>query len=687
MAQDPYKYFRVEARELAEQLGQGVLELEKGPVSAEAVARLLRLAHTLKGAARVVKQGAIADAAHAIEDALAPLRAGTAAVPQEGVNAVLTLIDGISSRVRALGQPTDPEGPSPERPAPDDPLRTVRADVAEMDALLDGVAEAHVQLATLRRGFRTLDRVRQLAGSLTAQLAAPRARDASLPGDAPALARTGALAEELVSLVAGLERSVAVGVEQIDREILQVRDAAERLRLLPAGAAFGALERMARDTAQALGKRVTFDGRGGDVRLDSHVLAVLQGALVQLVRNAVAHGIEPETVRRAAGKAPDGRLRVEVVRRGRRVAFCCRDDGRGLDVDAIRRAAQQQGVLAAGAQPSDAAELFRLLLKGGISTSGAVSEVSGRGVGLDVVREAAERLRGEVRVETTAGEGTVVEVVVPVSLSALDALIVEASGISAAIPLDAVRRTLRVASADLTRAPDGETIVDDGESIPFITLEQTLAQGRREPRRPKAWSTVIVHHGAALAALGVDRLLGAANVVVRPLPELAPGDPIVAGASLDAEGNPQIVLDPEGLVARARLGEQTPPIARSPSLPVLVIDDSLTTRMLEQSILEAAGYEVDLATSAEEALDKVRGRAYALFLVDVEMPGMDGFTFVERARADPALRHVPAILVTSRGSPEDRARGTAVGARAYVVKSEFDQAGLLKTIRALLGAS
>lgn len=685
MPQDPYKYFRVEARELAEQLGQGVLELEKGPVSAEGVARLLRLAHTLKGAARVVKQGEIADAAHAIEDALAPLRAGTATVPQEGVNTVLTLVDVISSRVRALGQPTEPESPAPERPAPDDPLRTVRTDVAEMDALLDGVAEAHVQVATLRRGVRALDRVRQLAASLTAQLAAPRARDASLPGDALAPARMGSIAEEMAGLVAGFERSVAVGVEQIDRELRQVREVAERLRLLPAGAAFGSLERMARDTAQALGKRVIFESRGGDVRLDAHVLAVLQGALVQLVRNAVAHGIESETARRAAGKAPEGRLGVEVVRRGRRVAFSCRDDGRGLDVDAIRRAAQQRGVLGAGAPPSDAGELFRLLLKGGISTSGVVSEVSGRGVGLDIVREAAERLGGDVRVDTRAGEGTMVEVVVPASLSALDALIVEASGILAAIPLEAVRRTLRLAPADLARAADGATIVDGGESIPFIALEQTLARGRREPRRPKPWSTVVVHHGAALAAVGVDRLLGVANVVVRPLPELAPADRIVAGASLDAEGNPQIVLDPEGLVARARLAGQNPPIERSPSLPVLVIDDSLTTRMLEQSILEAAGYEVDLATSAEEALEKVRGRTYALFLVDVEMPGMDGFAFVERAQADPALRHVPAILVTSRGSPEDRARGTAVGARGYVFKSEFDQADLLQSIRVLLG--
>jgi two-component system chemotaxis sensor kinase CheA len=185
----------------------------------------------------------------------------------------------------------------------------------------------------------------------------------------------------------------------------------------------------------------------------------------------------------------------------------------------------------------------------------------------------------------------------------------------------------------------------------------------------------------------VDRLLGTSGVVVRPLPELAPADPIVAGAWLDGEGNPQLVLDPEGLVARARLGGQGPPADRSPGPPVLVIDDSLTTRMLEQSILEAAGYEVELATSAEEALEKVRARAYGLFLVDVEMPGMDGFAFVEHVQADPALKQIPSILVTSRGSPEDRARGAAVGARAYVVKSEFDQADLLQRIRALLGPS
>jgi two-component system chemotaxis sensor kinase CheA len=445
------------------------------------------------------------------------------------------------------------------------------------------------------------------------------------------------------------------------------------------------LERTARDTAQALGKRVVFEGKGHQVRLDAHVLAVLQGALVQLVRNSVAHGIESESARRAAGKSPAGRLRVEVSRRGKRVAFVCADDGRGVDVDAIRQAAQRKGLLAAETRELSPGKLLELLLEGGISTSGSITEVSGRGIGLDVVREAAERLGGEVSVDSKAATGTTVEIVVPVSLSSLDVLTVEASGICVAIPLDAVRTTLRIKTGEVTHAPEGESVLYGGMVIPFMPLERALKDNGRTARMAPSWSAVVVHKGAALAAVGVDRLLGTANVVLRPPPEFAHADPIVAGAFLDAQGDPQVVLDAEGLIAQARRSFKWSVYERPERLPVLVIDDSLTTRMLERSILEAAGYEVDVATSGEEALEKACRRNYALFLVDVEMPGMDGFTFVERAQNDPMLRHVPAVMVTSRASPEDRQRGQDAGARAYIVKSEFDQTDLLEKIRGVAG--
>jgi two-component system chemotaxis sensor kinase CheA len=204
------------------------------------------------------------------------------------------------------------------------------------------------------------------------------------------------------------------------------------------------------------------------------------------------------------------------------------------------------------------------------------------------------------------------------------------------------------------------------------------------------WSAVVVEAAGRCVALGVDRLLGATTIVMRALPSVVEADTVVAGASLDADGTPQLVLDPAGLVAAAERsrGEtlKTAAEAHAQPAPILVIDDSLTTRMLEQSILEAAGYQVELAVSAEDGLIKAHDRRYSLFIVDVEMPGMDGFSFVGQTRADPVLRNVPAILVTSRDAVDDRRRGQQVGASAFIVKGEFDQTQLLQTIRSLIGS-
>ena len=326
---------------------------------------------------------------------------------------------------------------------------------------------------------------------------------------------------------------------------------------------------------------------------------------------------------------------------------------------------------------------MRLLLQGGLSTSAAITEVSGRGIGMDIVREALDRLGGTVAVRTTAGRGTTFELIVPLSLAAVEALVVESAGISATIPLDSVRHTQRLAPADISRSSQGESIVFDGKVIPFVSLARMLRAGVSS-RTSRDMSAVVVSGGAGLAAIGVDRLLGTANVVLRALPELASAEPAVAGASLDAEGNPQIVLDADGLIAEALREAGASVEERAPEVPVLVIDDSLTTRMLQQSILESAGYLVDLAVSAEEALERARQKEYSLFLVDVEMPGMDGFAFIERIRADGALRDIPAILVTSLASPEAVKRGEAVGAQGYMIKSEFDQARLLALIRRLV---
>jgi two-component system chemotaxis sensor kinase CheA len=671
MPGDPYRYFRVEARELAEQLGRCVLEMEHGPISPELASQMLRLAHTLKGAARVVKQARIAERAHEIEEAIIPFRDAGAANGAAEVEKLLRLVDGIEVDLAALSPaPADAERGRKGAPPADEAIRTLRPEIADLESLVGSISEVAIQIEGLGAARGPLERARHVAQVLLEQLAG---------GQASKGPKASALADELRGLLGRLDRYLSSALEECRREVEQARDAAERIRLVPARTLFSGMERMALDAARELGKRVSFETRGGAVRAEADVLAAVQPALVQLVRNAVAHGIEGEVDRIAAGKPPVGRVMLEVSRRGRQMVFRCRDDGRGLDLGALRAALARRGD--GGSEAMSADEVVARVLRGGLSTSAQVTEMSGRGVGLDVVREVASRLEGDVRAEHEPDKGLAVELAVPVSMTAVDALLVEASGVAAAIPLESIQRAVRVQRGAVARSPEGESIAVDDSALPFAPLARVL--GTKETGAA-AWQAVLVGAGSSTVAVGVDRLVGIATVVVRALPELAFARPVVAGASFDAVGTPQLVLDADGLAESVRGQIAAPPPAEERRrLPVLVIDDSLTTRMLEQSILEAAGYEVDLAASAEDALEMARRRKYGLFLVDVEMPGMDGFTFIETTRKDPFLREVPAILVSSRASQEDRRRGEQVGARAYIAKGEFDQNQLLSTLEGL----
>ena len=683
MPADPYKYFRIEARELLEGLGQGLLELERGP-KPQLVAKLLRLAHTLKGAARVVKEREIADLAHSVEGVLVPHRDSQAPISKDLVDAVLRSLDAIGAIVARLGQPPQTSGP-PGAPAGSEVTApTLRADVADLEELRSALAEAHTHLSPLRGAVDRFSSARQLLSLLNAGLVDTRTVEA--PRSARGANRKlVAMVEELGFVVGSLERTLATSAAQLDRDLAQALESAERLRLVPAGSMFGVLERATRDAGRALGKAVIFEGRGGAVRLEAHVLATMQAALLQVVGNAVAHGIEPEAERIVAKKAPEGRVVLQVARRRGRVVFTCSDDGRGVDLEAVRRVAARRGLPLAEVQRLGAEELLRLVLRGGLSTSSAVTEVAGRGIGLDIVREAAERLGGEVNVRTEWGKGATIELVVPFSLASVEGLVVESAGRAATIPLEAVRRAARFGPSEIRQSPQGESVVHEGAVLPFLPLARALSGPGSSARDTRARTAVIVQGGTGLAAIGVDRLLGTASVVLRALPELGPAAALVAGASFDAEGCPQLVLDPDELVVLAQRTVFTPLEPDVPRRPILIIDDSLTTRMLEQSILESAGYDADVATSGEEALERARAKQYALFLVDIEMPGMDGFGFLERTRADPSLRAVPSILVTSRTSLDDRERGELVGAKGYIVKSEFEQADLLARIRRLVG--
>lgn len=467
-AKDPYRYFRVEGRELLDGLVKGALDLEKTPAGKESIARLLRLAHTLKGAARVVKQPATADLAHELEERLAHLSQGKTA-GREQIDELLAMLDKIGARLKAL-DPVHEPGAEP-RLATGAPPDTVRIQIGEMDGLLQGIAATGVHLTALRQQAAQFERTVRLA-------------------DLRAVER--------------LARGFSSGIDQVERELLQVRDNADRLRLVPASTVFDMLERALRDAARSLDKRAELHAIGGEQRVDAHVLSKVSEALPHLVRNAIAHGIEGENDRCRAGKPAVGLVELTVERRGSRMAFVCRDDGRGIDVEAVRTVAIQRGLASVGeAQALDLDRMVQLLLKGGLSTTQVANVTSGRGLGLDIVRARVEELRGEIAVSSTPGRGTTVELSVPVSLSSVSALVVEAGGLTVSIPLTAVLRVVRVQSAEILHSAARASIRFEDQSIPFVLLAHALA-GTTSDSRARASTVLVIRSAGSLTAVGVD---------------------------------------------------------------------------------------------------------------------------------------------------------------------------------------
>lgn len=674
MTSDRYKYFRIEAAELFEQMSRGLLAVEQTEVTGQLVVNLMRYAHTLKGAARVVRLIEIADAAHAMEDELARCQA------QGGKPNVQMLFELLDQCTRAVSQLTPVDGTVPVAAQAAPPRRepeVARVELRDVNSVAKGVAESLAEVAQLRASTVMLANCIELVELVERQVMVRR-----LPGVRQyeqLLRGTHATVSDVLQAMRTFERRFNGTLDAAERELRQAHESVTQLRLVSVATMFSSLERAVRDAATELGKNVRFEGHGAEVRLDAHMVDTVGRALVQLVRNAVAHGIEGPEQRTARGKPPYGLVRVEVERLGAEVCFRCQDDGQGIDVARLSRLAA--GRLDAGDAP-DADALMQLLLTAGVSTAAQVNTVAGRGVGMSIVREAIESVRGKARLENVPGSGLALELRMPATLTALTGLFVEAGGDVFVLPLAAVREAVRLNSELLVEGQNGEQHLRLGsELVPYAPLHALL--GRPTPESALL-GAVIVCAGNERLALGVDRLLGSKTKVVHPLPDEVGVADAVSGAVLDALGSPQLVLEVSHLIAtRRQVG--TPPQRVVVKRPILVVDDSLTTRMLQQSILESVGYAVELATSAEEALEKARSTTYGLFLVDVEMPGMDGFGFVERTRSDPRLLEIPSILVSSRSAASDLARGEAVGAKAYMVKDRFDQRELLRWIRDLLG--
>ena len=475
----------------------------------------------------------------------------------------------------------------------------------------------------------------------------------------------------------------------LGRSIGALQDEAIRSRMVPFSTIAGVLQRAVREVARRSGKQVRWDLRGGDTEIDGRVLDHLADPLLHLVRNAVDHGVELPDDRVAIGKPPHASVSLHAMHLGADVVITVTDDGAGIDLDAVRAAAARTTPSATSTSDDEA---INLIFESGLSTAAQPNDVSGRGVGMDVVRTQLRSVRGRIEVRSWPGTGTEFTISVPITLSIAPSLVVRVGDRGYALPM---RSVVSLIGANEPREDvSGRSHVwVEGKIVPEYSLATTLGLAGVDDRpRP----SVVLAGLTRLRAFSVDGFDGQRDVVVKSLSQMIPPLDLVAGASVDPDGSILLVLDPAGLVDRERRGhrpaaneDERPHAADEMNAPrhrsILVVDDALTVRELERSILERAGYEVRTANDGQDALARLAEAPADLVLTDLEMPNMDGFALVEAIRAHDTLSTIPVVILTTRADDASRRRGLDVGADGYVIKSNFDGASLIGVVERLLG--
>lgn len=501
--------------------------------------------------------------------------------------------------------------------------------------------------------------------------------------------------QRMMAFVRDLNADHAMLNAVTDRLHTQIR----RTRMLPLHTIFQSLRLVAREVSRSAGKPVDLLLDDGGAEADRQVLDVLRGILTHLLRNAIDHGIEDPETRQRLGKPERGQVRLTATVAGDWLTIEVADDGAGLDDAAIRRRALELGLLTAtDLERMSSAEMQHLIFLSGFSTRTSVSHLSGRGVGLDIVHSHVERMQGRIQVQSMPGQGCRFVLNLPVSLTSSHGLLIRLGHQICAIPLESIQRIISVTPDDV-RMLEGRTVVlVDDRPVMLVHLAHLLgASGETAlftdgvARR----QALVLGSGAErLMACIVDAIAGEQELVVHRLPFPLKRVQFVAAAAILPDGTVAPILDTVDIV-RAASGSQRAMVTLQPATnapqhtpQIVVVDDSLTTRMLEKNILEAAGYQVHLATDGVEALDLVRRLAANggcdLVISDVDMPRLNGFELTEKLRTSDHFKHLPVVLVTSLDAPEHRERGVAVGADAYIVKRAFDQQTLLDTIARLI---
>jgi two-component system chemotaxis sensor kinase CheA len=677
------------------------MTLEATPEDQAAVDGILREAHTMKGAAGMVGMMRVSRLAHRLEDLLVELRSGTRRSTPELTDSMLLVVDGLGRLISnpssteqdasdemamerllptpgvAVSVPTPSPAAAPTpgpvfvapAPTPPPPAPATTTSASPPPAPVEppasppvSIERKKVETATLDVPVARIDELNRLVGEVSA-----------------AQLRVGhVFGSELRT-----DPDTVTEYRELTKVINQLQEVTERTRMVPVGTLGAILHRTVRDTARSLGKKVRWELIGEDIEVDRGVLEQLVSPLLHLVRNSIGHGIEPPNERLAAGKPEEAVVRLHATQVGSRVVIAISDDGAGINVAAVRTAAAKRGLEVDGLTED---ESLHLIFHTGVSTAKTLTETSGRGVGLDVVRTAVAAVHGEVQIVNHPGAGAEFRIVVPITLTVVPCLLVSIGGQSFGLPL---HRIIRMLEAQNVQVVSGKNLaVVDGQAVPVSDLATLLGL-------PSAGVGPWVLLGSADSphAFQVETVLQKRDVVVRGLTGRLRDLKAVSGACIEPNGSILLVLDVSTLIERSMsavaVGSKGAEIAAGPppQLSVVVVDDTMMVRELQRSILERGGYAVRTASDGAEAMAMLSDAPADLVVTDVEMPILDGLQLIKNMRAHSRLANVPVLIVSSHGTEEDRQRALDAGADGYIVKTSFDEAGLLSAVSRLLGRS
>ncbi len=578
---------------------------------------------------------------------------------------------------------------------------SVRVNVGQLDHLLRAAENLLLPSLVVGERAKTARRLADSTGQLRRRLRNDQARDHALDhtrhGEAPerAAERRDALLEQLRS-IENEARRLALALQEDHRGLTtaigDLFNETRQARMLPATSIFGAFPAMVRDICQETGKLAKWRLRDGGIELDRKVLEIVKHPLIHLVRNAVDHGIEAPERREAAGKPRRGRVTASILAiDGGRVAIEISDDGAGMDLSALRHAALRARITnQTQLETLSDQDVLDLAFRSGVSTRAVISSISGLGLGLSIVREQIERMDGRVIVQSQPGKGTTIRLELPASVASYRGLVVTVGKLSLLWPAEAVARVLGLTWAEAEAALHAGFHPLGDAALPFMPLADLLNLPPADipARRQGLCACILVSVGSKRAVVMVDSVVGTADVLMKDLPPPLKRVRHIASAGLLATGTLALVLRPSDILASIHSGRSR---ARRQAMPavertrrILVVDDSMTTRMMERNLFEAVGYAVEVAADGIEGWEKLRSSDFDLVVSDIDMPRLNGFELTARIRADDKLADLPVVLVTALESREDRDHGIRIGANAYVLKSSFDQTNLLEIVGRLI---